>query len=191
MTSLKVLFNHPAYRNRDLAESITDILDSSIILAMATVQNREAYINSAHYAYNELLELVIFTHPYSEHGKNLAANPSVAVTISKRPEDWGMNLRGVQLFGTCALVEDEGLDEAIQTYRSHFPAFSHLIRTADDFKRDITDMRLYRVRVERLKLIDEGRFGHRSWITAPVIQPTVEPELKAERLAEKILLPMI
>jgi uncharacterized protein len=191
MTKLNVQFNHPAYRNRDLAESITDILDSNIILAMATVQNCEAYINSAHYAYNSRLELVIFTHPYSEHGKNLALNPSVAVTVSKRPEAWGMNLQGVQMFGTCALVEDAGLDEAIQTYRSHFPAFSHLIQTAADFERDITDMRLYRIQVEQVKLIDEHRFGHRNWITVPVIRPEAKPEPVLGRAPERFLMPMI
>lgn len=191
MTKLNVLFNHPAYRNRDLAESITDILDSNIILAMATVHNNEAYINSAHYAYNSRLELLIFTHPYSEHGKNLAVNPSVAATVSKRPESWGMNLQGVQLFGKCAQVEAAGLEEAIQTYSSHFPAFSHVIQTAEDFERDITDMRLYRIQVEQVKLIDEHRFGHRNWITVPVIHPEPKRALGMERAPESILMPLL
>jgi uncharacterized protein len=188
MNTLKVQFNHPAYRNRDLAESITDILDSNIILAMATVQNHDAYINSAHYAYNERLEMIIFTHPYSEHGKNLAANPSIAVAVWKRPEAWGMNLQGLQLFGTSAVIEDADLDEAIETYKTRFPAFGHLIQHAEDFDRDITDLRLYRIQVERVKLIDETRFGHRNWITAPVIQAT-KAERQAERMAE--LVPML
>jgi len=153
---------------------------------MATVQNREATINSAHYAYNERLELILFTHPYSEHGKNLAANPSAAAAIWKKPEAWGMNLQGVQLFGSCVRVEDAELDEAIQTYNVHFPAFRHLIHVAEDFERDLTDLRLYRIQVERIKLIDEGRFGHGNWITAPVIRPTAEPERKADQLAERV-----
>ncbi len=189
MTRLNVQFNHPAYRNRDLVESITDILDDHFILAMATVHNGEAYINSAHFAYNDRLEMVIFTHPYSEHGKNLAANPSVAAAISKRPEAWGMNLQGVQLFGTCALVDDDELQDAIDTYRGRFPAFGHIIQVAEDFERDITDMRLYKLKVNQVKLIDEMRFGHRNWITVPVIHPAPQPKL--EREPEKFLLPMI
>jgi uncharacterized protein YhbP (UPF0306 family) len=181
MNRLKVQFNHPAYRNRDLAESITDILDHNIILAMATVQHGEAYINSAHFAYDDRLELLIFTHPYSEHGKNLAANPSVAAAIWKTPEAWGMNLQGLQLFGTCAPADDgEGLDDAIRVYGRRFPAFHHLIQSAADFERDITDLRLYRIQVERVKLIDETRFGHRNWIVVPVIHP--QPERVAQRL---------
>jgi uncharacterized protein YhbP (UPF0306 family) len=187
MTSLNVQFNHPAYRNRDLVESITDILDDHFILAMATVHNGEAYINSAHYAYNDRLEMVIFTHPYSEHGKNLAANPSAAAAISKRPEAWGMNLQGVQLFGTCALVEEDELEAAIDTYAARFPAFSHVIQVAEDFERDITDMRLYELKVNQVKLIDEHRFGHRNWITVPVIHPVAQ----AQREPDKFLVPMI
>ena len=189
MTRLNVQFNHPAYRNRDLVESITDILDDHFILAMATVHNGEAYINSAHYAYNDRLEMVIFTHPYSEHGKNLAANPSVAAAISKHPEEWGMNLQGVQLFGTAGLVEEDELQGAIDTYSKRFPAFSHIIQVAEDFERDITDMRLYKLKVEQVKLIDETRFGHRNWITVPVIHPATQP--KQQREPEKFLVPMI
>lgn len=189
MSGLNVQFNNPAYRNRDLAESICDILDSSIILAMATVHNTDAYINSAHYAYNERLELVIFTHPFSEHSKNLAVNPSVAAAIWKRPEAWGQNLQGVQLFGTCSLVSGDNAQAAIDTYAARFPQFSHLIRVAEDFERGITDLRLYRLQVAQVKLIDETRFGHGNWITVPVIHPTVEPERKVDRLAE--LVPML
>jgi uncharacterized protein YhbP (UPF0306 family) len=188
MMRLNVQFNHPAYRNRDLVESITDILDDHFILAMATVQNGDAYINSAHFAYNDRLEMVIFTHPYSEHGKNLAANQSVAAAVWKRPETWGMNLQGVQLFGSCAMVEDAELQAAVDTYTARFPAFGHIIREAEDFERDITDMRLYMLKVHEVKLIDEHRFGHRNWITMPVIQTVREPQQKQ---AERLLIPMI
>jgi uncharacterized protein YhbP (UPF0306 family) len=187
MTSLNVQFNHPAYRNRDLAESITDILNNNIILAMATVHNGDAYVNSAHYAYNDRLEMVIFTHPHSEHGKNLIANPSVAVAIWKRPEAWGMNLQGVQLFGTAARASEAATQSAIDTYSARFPQFSHIISAPEDFERGMTDMRLYVIQVEQVKLIDETRFGHRNWITVPVIHPAPQPE----RDPENFLIPMI
>ena len=190
MYGLNVQFNHPAYRNRDLAESITDVLDHNLMLAMATVQNGEAYINSAHFAYNDRLELLIFTHPYSEHGKNLALNPSVAAAIWKPSENWDMNLQGLQLFGTGTLAEGEALDDAIRIYGRRFPSFQHLIQSAEDFERDITDLRLYRIQVERVKLIDEGRFGHRNWISAPVIHPQPQPERLIKRMPQT-LVPMI
>ncbi len=187
MTSLNVQFNHPAYRNRDLVESITDILDDHFILAMATVHNGEAYINSAHFAYNDRFELVIFTHPYSEHSKNLAANPSVAVSVWKRPEAWGMNLQGVQLFGTSTVADEDELQAAIDTYKARFPAFGHIIQHAEDFERDITDLRLYVIKVAEVKLIDERRFGHRNWISVPVIHPVAKPQPRQD---ERLLIPM-
>jgi uncharacterized protein YhbP (UPF0306 family) len=187
MTRLNVQFNHPAYRNRDLAESITDILDDHFILAMATVHHGEAYINSAHFAYNDRLEMVIFTHPYSEHSQNLAVNPSVAVSVWKRPEAWGMNLQGVQLFGTCEIADDHELQAAIDTYKARFPAFGHIIQSAEDLERGITDLRLYVIKIAEIKLIDEHRFGHRNWITAPVILPVAK---RQERQDERLLIPM-
>lgn len=188
MTRLNVQFNHPAHRNRDLVESITDILDDHFILAMATVHHGDAYINSAHFAYNDRLEMVIFTHPFSEHGKNLAANPSVAVSVWKRPEDWGMNLQGLQLFGTSAIAEADELQAAIDTYKTRFPAFGHVIQEADDFERGITDLRLYVIKIAEVKLIDERRFGHRNWITVPVIHPVPVP--LPQRQDERLVIPM-
>jgi uncharacterized protein YhbP (UPF0306 family) len=179
MTGLNVQFHRAEYTDADLIESITNILDNNIILAMSTVQDGNAYINSAHYAYNEHLELVIFTHPQSDHSKNVAAHDSVAAAIWNRPEAWGLDLQGLQLFGTCLPLVGEALEEAIQTYTARFPAFSNVVRSASDFDARSIPMRMYTLRIERLKLIDEPRFGKRKWITAPVY--VEQPELVRER----------
>lgn len=178
MSGLKVQFHRAEYSDQQIIDSITDILESNIILAMSTVQGSNAYINSAHYAYNDQLELVIFTHPQADHSKNLAANPSVAAAIWKRPEGWALDLQGMQLFGKCVPVEGEALEEAIQTYTDRFPSFRYVVQSADDFAAGKTPMRMYALHIERIKLLDEPRFGKRKWITSPVYvqQPVLAPE---------------
>jgi uncharacterized protein YhbP (UPF0306 family) len=181
MTNLSISFNHPEFSDYELAESIQKILDHNFILAMATVRDGHSYINSAHFAYTDRLELIIFTHPASEHAKNLALNPSIAVTIWNEPQPWITDLYGVQFFGKGALVTPERLQEAIETYSHRFPAFSELIQTPEDFDSGLTALRLYSIRVERMKLIDETLFGERNWITADIGLP-VEVETQESAL---------
>lgn len=183
LNSLNVQFNHAQYSDEILAASVCALLDNNIILAMATVQVGDSYINSAHFAYNERLELIIFTHPYAEHSQNLLLNTSVAVAVWNTPPVWGLYLQGLQMFGHAAPVPTESLPQAITVYRQRFPAFGNVIHAAEDFERNITTMRLYAIQVERIKLIDELRFGKRNWITAAITNPP-SGSLLPERLSQ-------
>lgn len=162
--NLNITFNHPDFSDDLIAESLTDVLDASWTLAMATVQNGMSYINTAHFAYNEWLELVIFTDPAAEHSRNLAINPSVAAAVWKQPQEWVTNLQGVQIFGQAVYASGVQLADAIHTYTSRYFGFSRLITTPADFEKGITPNRLYVIRPQRIKLLDETRFGRRNWL---------------------------
>lgn len=173
-TKLAVHFNHSAYSDAQLHESILDILEKNALLAMATVKSGESYINTAFYAYTDLLELLIFTEPSTQHSQNVAIQPSVAVALWNTPPIWGEQLQGLQLFGICQRVEErtETLTHAIRVFTERFPDFQHIIATPADFASGKTERKFYKITVQSLKLIDEPRFGRRKYITLQPMQPS-------------------
>jgi len=166
-TQLAVQFHHSEYSDAQLHESILDILEKNMLLAMATVKNGESYINTAYYAYSDQLELVIFTEPSTQHSQNIVLQPSVAVAVWNTPPVWGEQLQGLQLFGACQRVEEsaDALAEAIRVFTERFPDFRQIIATPADFARGKTERKLYKITVQSLKLIDEPRLGRRKYIT--------------------------
>ncbi len=158
---IAVQFSHEKYPDELLQESITDILSQHTTLSLATTGDT-SYINTAHYGFNEKLELFILTNPETQHGKNAAVNPSVAVAIWTEPEKWGTNLQGLQLFGSYSEVQPKDLPEAMAAFAERIPAFSDTFKTPNDILAGIN--RLFRIKVESLKLLDEPRFGRRNYI---------------------------
>ena len=99
MSTIDVRFAHPSYTDEQLAGSISGILDTNTTLAMATINASSSYINTVFYAYDRSLDLSIFTQPHTQHGQNLAVNPSVAIAIGIPPQIWGENLQGSRYLG--------------------------------------------------------------------------------------------
>jgi len=165
---LKLHFSHTHYNDEELAQSITNILEDSTELALATQKNNQSHINVAHYAYNNLLELYILTQPSTQHTKNIDLNPSVAAAIWNATATPGENLRGLQLFGVCERVQKLELNNALRQYSQRFKSFREVIKHPTDFAKGITDSRFFVIKVEWLKLIDEPRFGRRNFIIAQV-----------------------
>lgn len=162
---MKPKFGHPSHSDNDLYDSISKLFANNTDLAMATVVDGKAYVNTVHYAFNEALDLFILTQAHTQHGINLTKNPSIAVAIWNKPEVPGSNLEGIQLFGTCKQVSALGLPEAIMVYGSRFVSFGQAIKHPQDFDKGITDARLYVIKSNSGKLLDEPKFGRRNYIS--------------------------
>ena len=67
---MNIKLKNSKYKEEDLKKSIFDILDKNSTLALATIKDNTSYINTAHFGYNENLELFILTLPSSQHTKN-------------------------------------------------------------------------------------------------------------------------
>jgi uncharacterized protein YhbP (UPF0306 family) len=102
------------------------------------------------------------------HSQDIAINPAVAVAIWTTPETWGKDLQGIQVFGRCEeLRVGPELLGAMRLYLARFPAFTALLKNPEEFKAGV-HARMYAVRPERLRLVDEPAFGHRTFIDATV-----------------------
>lgn len=162
---LQLHYNHPNYSDEQINASISGLLDSGLTLGMATVKAGQSYINTAHFAYNDFLRLYIFTSPGSEHGRNLAVNPSVAAAIWKQPQMWGAALEGIQLFGTCTMTWGTSLREAVRLFHQRFPGFERVVPCAEQIESGKSAMYFYAIKVKQAKILDEPRFGKRQWVT--------------------------
>jgi uncharacterized protein YhbP (UPF0306 family) len=136
------------------------LLDASTLCSIATVAPAgRPHINTAYFAPSGSFDVIWLSDPDAEHSRNLRANAAVAVAVYDSGQVWGQPDRGIQLFGLGA--ELAGLDarEAAGAYSRRFPAFD--AGTYGGY-------RLYRCRVERLKLFDERIFGTATFVTARV-----------------------
>jgi hypothetical protein len=161
----KFEFGHKDYADQALNESLSGILNDAKLLSMATVTpDGVAHINNAYFAFDDALRLFIITDPESVHGRNLAANHSVAVTVFDSHQEFWTPLRGLQLFGTCQQTSLLGLPHALSCFLGRFPVFSELVRNPADFATKAVSVKLHTITIERLKLFDEPAFGEEVYI---------------------------
>jgi uncharacterized protein YhbP (UPF0306 family) len=136
------------------------LLDSSTLCAIATVSPRgRAHVNTAYFAWSATLEIVWISEPGARHSRNLASNPSAAVSVYDSNQVWGGADRGIQLFGTAHEVPRRAARDAERLYSARFPAFPDADLTATTF---------YRLRARRLKLFDELELGGGVFVTASI-----------------------
>lgn len=164
MTKINLSYNHDSYSDKELNESLSDLLEEQALGAMSSVHNGQPHINTAYFVPSNDLTLYFLSPPDDRHSLFVKENPSVAIALWKHPEEWGINLHGVQLFGTCEkLGIGTELVSAMSLYLKRFPAVQCIIKEPGKIM-DGVNSRLYAVRVSSIKLLDEARFGEEKYI---------------------------
>ena len=167
-TSIVKLIGDSNFSQDDLLRSITHILESNTLLAMSSLSGLNSYINTAYYAYNNNLELFILTEQSTIHGQNIEQNPSIAAAIWMDSGKYGENLQGLQLFGVCEKVSTLKLFDALKQYNNRFPTFAQIIKHPEDFAKGVVKSRLYILKIDKIKLLDEPAFGRRNYISLTI-----------------------
>jgi uncharacterized protein YhbP (UPF0306 family) len=145
---------------RRIEDAARRLLDASTLCAIATVTPQgRAHVNTAYFAWDESFDLVWLSAPESRHSRNLAANPSAAVSVFDSTQTWGKPDRGIQLFGSARVVSGRAQRAAEQVYGSRFREYAR-----DDF----TGYELYRLKTRRVKLFDERTLGGGVFVEAGV-----------------------
>jgi uncharacterized protein YhbP (UPF0306 family) len=169
MTELSVnLQSDSDYSQIDLIQSVNHILENNTLLAMSSIWGMQSYINTAFFSYNSKMELFILTEHSTIHALNIEKNNSIAVAIWNDSGVYGENLQGIQLFGYCEKVPALKILDALNNYNKRFPTFAQIIKHPTDFAKGIVKSRLYVLKIEKLKLIDEPTFGRRNYINLTI-----------------------
>lgn len=163
-------FNHPEYSDKKINESLFDILKSNTLLSLASVTpDSKAHINTLFYAFDDKLKLYVITDPKSDHSKNLKKNASVAIAIfNSQLKFWKDDVKGVQLFGKCYRTPIIQLSKATTRFIKRFPVFKSLVKNPKDFAKKAVAVKIHTIEVDRIKILDEARFGEENYIEAKI-----------------------
>ncbi len=168
MTSVTATFGHADYSDAQLTESIGDLLSGCELAALASVDGANAHIATVSFAFTRDLTLYFISAASDIHSTNFADNPSAAAAIWATPDAWGDDLYGIQIYGRCEEVKvGTELLTSMRLYLSRFPAFTALLKNPSEFKAGV-HARMYAMRSTHLRLVDERRFGRRSFIDATI-----------------------
>jgi len=171
------------YSGEALACSLDEILGATSLYSMASiVSTGESWINTAFFAYSDDLRLYFVSLPDAQHARNIAGNPSVAVSVC----DTGQRgpKRGLQLFGTCVVARDGELDRGTEVGGRRFAWLAAMepALTEPDAPAGPPQPRLFVVHPRTVKIFDELRFGQDVWITAAVAAGASPVSSKAEAI---------
>jgi uncharacterized protein YhbP (UPF0306 family) len=161
---LKLKYEDCGYTEALLNKSISQILESNILMSMASLAAGTCYIHTAYYAYDERLTLYFLSKPKTQHSRNFETNPSVAVSIFDSHQVWDNPKKGLQLFGTCHLASGADILKGGALYAQRFTGLMKFIKNIDDLAGKVLTSKIYRVDVEKIQLFDEDNIGEDTFL---------------------------
>jgi uncharacterized protein YhbP (UPF0306 family) len=139
-----------------------NLMNASPLCAIATVApGSKAHISHVYFAWTDTFDVCWISDSDSLHSRNLARNPSAAVTVFKSAQVWGRPDRGMQLFGTAKEVSGRPAREAERAYTARFKGYGG----NDD------SLPFYRFRPRTVQLFDE-----RSLAPGTLVKARVTPD---------------
>jgi len=157
-------------------KSMFRVLRENTLCSIATVGPRnQAHINTAYFSYSPDLELYFLSDVDSLHCRNLERSASMAMTIFRSAQAWGVPNRGIQLFGTARQMNGVQAERAERFYGRRFPLYIRYMRSTRSRDRRMGDQlrsyRFYRFVPRTLKILDETEFGGSVFVVATVPRP--------------------
>jgi uncharacterized protein YhbP (UPF0306 family) len=134
-------------------------MNAAPLCALATTSpGGKPHINHMYFAWAGRFDIFWISYADSIHSRNLARNPSAAVTVYSSNQTWGRPDRGIQLFGSAKEVTGRAAGDAAAAYAARFKAFDP----------DADDLPLYRFRPRTIKMFDERSLDPGTLVTARV-----------------------
>lgn len=149
---------------KELERHVNAFLAERATMALATRDEHGVWVASVYFA-GDARRLFFLSSPSSRHGRNLDADPRVAVAINADEHDW-QAIRGVQLDGRCeAVVDRRELLAAWRCYVARFRFVPALLRRAREQPGSLGGLlraRMYVVRPDHVYYLDNSLgFGER------------------------------
>jgi uncharacterized protein len=149
-----------------LRAAALDYLARRHVMTLATIGPEGPWAAAVFYA-NDGFDLYFLSAATTRHGRNLAADPRVAVTIQEDHRDWP-EIRGVQLEGTVVPVPGPDLDRVRALYGAKFPVVGNAAAAPPAILAALARVRWYRVAPRALYYVDNAvAFGHREEVPLP------------------------
>lgn len=139
-------------------EALLTYLKSQNIMALAT--SGETLSNCVvYFAVDSEFNLYFISEPDSEHCKNIAANPHVAVSIAQTQQKVTSKKIGAQIKGTVQDIHGiDKLDAIIDLWNSTNPGIESVI-SINNFRNKILNSRAYKIQPTEIKFFNEELYG--------------------------------
>lgn len=155
----------------DIASSIEAIAAGTMVLSLATADpSGTPHANMAFFALGDEFDLFFVSEPSTRHGQNSAARTAASAAVWLPPPEFGEGLRGMQLSGGCGAVVGTEAEAAFEAYRGRFPSFGGDPEARAAYLDGTGAASLYRLRVDRLRLVDEPHLGRRNYLELRVLR---------------------
>ena len=164
--SENIQVNKSKYENKkeDILKSVFKILEENNLLSLSTIRGIQPYSSSAYYSFDKYLNLYIWTEKNTRHSDNIEKNNKIAVNVADSSQKWGSLLKGLQMHGEAKIVSGTELIKAGTLYIKRFPKVFAYIKKISDFVSDEFKSVIYKLEINRVKLLDEKSFGKEEFI---------------------------
>jgi len=142
-----------------ILNSIFEILNENALLTLSTVEGDQPHSISAFFVFDDSLNLYIWTDRDASHTRHFKINPKVSVNIADTSQEWGSLLKGLQMRCVVEPVSGTELMKAGALYMKRFPNVSKYVKKASDFVSGELESILFRLKLEKVKVLDEKKFG--------------------------------
>lgn len=141
-------------REARIREKILDYLQHHNVATVATCDGMAVTAAAVFYV-NDGCTLYFLSSPDSRHGRNIAINPAVALTIQEDYCDW-LEIKGVQMEGVASEISGAELERAKELYGEKFPVAGKAANAPAVIVKALAKVRWYRVVPSRLFFIDNS-----------------------------------
>ena len=146
-----------AQMSESVRQAARDYLAAHQVMTVAT-QGPEGIWAAAVFYANNGFDLFFLSAAHTRHGKNMAADATVAATIQEDYEDWPA-IQGIQLEGQVSLLAGQQRAAAVAHYLRKYP---FMAQSDPQIIRAVAKVNWYRLRPSRVYFIDNSKgLGHR------------------------------
>ena len=143
-----------------------DFCDSVSTLTLATCNDSAPWAATVFFAADSKFSLYFVSDHRTQHGRDMAANDNVAVTINPDCDNWH-DVAGLQICGQVSVVDGVERAKALALYFKKFPQIDALFASPEGDHEETIAKRLkaanfYKVTPDMIRVIDNKKgFGYR------------------------------
>lgn len=138
----------------NILEHISQFLHTHNQMVIAT-QGEHPWIATVYYAIDDHLHFYFISNPKTLHSTHISSNPHIALSVSDAPQLPSSKKKGVQIFGTAKLLEDEHeITSGLELWRKALNITSDAY-TYEGMKKNTIQGRLYTVIPKKIKYFNE------------------------------------
>lgn len=143
-------------------DQFLDYLRQHHVMTLSTAGLEGVWATPVFYAHREF-DLFFVSDPGTRHGRNIGQGAQVAAAITDDRQSW-QSIRGIQCEGRCEMLPEPEVATARKVFLAKYPfAALFLHPSGPMYKKAGSKVRFYRLRLQRLYLVDNSvHFGYRA-----------------------------